>query len=396
MRTKMTRYIAIAGIFLLGCALNLVTSQSAFAVPPAAADKPAGPAAQKFTQVHTEWSNLSEKAMVIQKKFAKTDPKDKKTQEALRKEFKGVIEKLSTIVPQLKTAAYAAYAEAPNADIKVTEVLLAILDDHLRSDRYEKAVVLVRLFEKNKCPDKRLSDMAGIAMFCTHDFDAAGRYFAQAKKDRTFSRTGYRYMTLVEEYKKLWADELAIRKKEAAANDLPRVKMETSKGVIVLELFENEAPQAVANFVSLVEKGFYNGLLFHRVLPGFMAQGGCPDGTGTGGPGYNIYCECHQKNYRRHFRGSLSMAHAGRDTGGSQFFLTFIPTADLNGRHTVFGRVIEGMDVLEKLERVDPRFRTKQPDKIIKATVIRKRNHKYEPTKVKPKKEEAKKEPSKR
>src|SRR5262249_42783381 len=158
------------------------------------------------------------------------------------------------------------------------------------------------------------------------------------------------------------------------ANDLPRVKLETTKGTIIIELFENEAPQTVGNFVSLVEKKFYDGLTFHRVLGGFMAQGGDPTGTGTGGPGYHILCECFKPEARQHCRGTLSMAHAGRDTGGSQFFLTFRPTTHLNGRHTAFGRVIEGMDVLAKLQRRDPQAANPpEPDKIVKAKVLRKR-----------------------
>ena len=152
-----------------------------------------------------------------------------------------------------------------------------------------------------------------------------------------------------------------------------------------MELFENEAPQSVGDMVSLVEKGFYDGLTFHRVLPGFMAQSGCPTGDGTGGPGYNIYCECYKDGHRKHFRGSLSMAKSqARDTGGSQFFLTFVPTPHLNGRHTAFGRVIEGMDVLAKLKRVDPQNPSDvEPDKILSAEILRKRDHEYLPTKVK-------------
>jgi cyclophilin family peptidyl-prolyl cis-trans isomerase len=164
---------------------------------------------------------------------------------------------------------------------------------------------------------------------------------------------------------------------------LPRVKLQTTKGDIVIELFENEAPDTVGNFISLVEDGFYNDLSFHRVLKNFMAQGGDPKGDGTGGPGYNIYCECYKPDYRRHFQGSLSMAHAGRDTGGSQFFLTFRQTPHLNGRHTCFGRVIEGMDVLSRLQRVNPEMPGDEtPDKIVKAEVVRKRDHAYAPRKV--------------
>lgn len=177
--------------------------------------------------------------------------------------------------------------------------------------------------------------------------------------------------------------EMAKRQAEAAADDLPRVRISTSVGDVVVELFENEAPNTVANFISLVEKGFYDGTPFHRVIGGFMAQGGDPTGTGTGGPGYTIACELDAPDARQHFRGTLSMAHAGRDTGGSQFFLTFRPTDHLDGKHTVFGRVIEGFDVLPKIMRTtDDQGRPVagvQPDTIVKAEVLRKRNHPYVP-----------------
>lgn len=177
--------------------------------------------------------------------------------------------------------------------------------------------------------------------------------------------------------------EMAKRQAEAAADDLPRVRISTSVGDLVVELFENEAPNTVANFISLVDKGFYNGTPFHRVIGGFMAQGGDPTGTGTGGPGYTIACEVDAPDARQHFRGTLSMAHAGRDTGGSQFFLTFRPTDHLDGKHTVFGRVIEGFDVLPKIMRTtDGQGRPVagvQPDTIVKAEVLRKRNHAYVP-----------------
>ncbi|MBQ9874444.1 MAG: peptidylprolyl isomerase [Thermoguttaceae bacterium] len=172
-------------------------------------------------------------------------------------------------------------------------------------------------------------------------------------------------------YKETWAKEREIREKEASEN-LPRVSLKTTKGEIVVELFLNEAPNAVNNFLSLVKSGFYTDVPFHRVLPFFMAQGGDPTGTGTGGPGYCIPCECYQPNARDHFRGSLSMAHAGRNTGGSQFFITFVPTYFLNGKHTVFGRVVEGMDVLSDINRIDPEKESElPPDKIIEATILR-------------------------
>jgi cyclophilin family peptidyl-prolyl cis-trans isomerase len=185
---------------------------------------------------------------------------------------------------------------------------------------------------------------------------------------------------VIDEYRDYWAKESEIRAAEAKADDLPRVKLTTTKGEITLELFENEAPQSVANFVTLVKKGFYDNTPFHRVLPKFMAQGGDPTGEGTGGPGYNIRGEASVPNYRKHFRGTLSMAHSGHpDSGGSQFFLTFVPTPHLNGKHTAFGRVIEGIEVLGDLQHRSPQHQQTPPpaDKILKAEVIRDRGHEY-------------------
>jgi peptidyl-prolyl cis-trans isomerase B (cyclophilin B) len=125
--------------------------------------------------------------------------------------------------------------------------------------------------------------------------------------------------------------------------------IETDNGNIVIELFEKDAPGTVANFESLIKKGFYDGLNFHRVIPGFVAQGGCPHGNGMGGPGYTIKCET-QGNPNKHVRGALSMAHAGKDTGGSQFFIVYEPQPHLDGVHTVFGQVIEGMDAVDKIK----------------------------------------------
>ncbi|MGD1866072.1 MAG: peptidylprolyl isomerase [Phormidesmis sp.] len=130
---------------------------------------------------------------------------------------------------------------------------------------------------------------------------------------------------------------------------MTRAIMETAKGTINLELFEQDAPNTVANFVKLSKDGFYDDLNFHRVIPNFMVQGGCPHGTGTGGPGYKINCEI---NDNKHQAGSLSMAHAGKNTGGSQFFICHEAQPHLDGIHTVFGKT-EDMDVVNSIEKGD-------------------------------------------
>lgn len=121
---------------------------------------------------------------------------------------------------------------------------------------------------------------------------------------------------------------------------------------IVIELYPNEAPGTVANFEKLANEGFYNGLTFHRVIQGFVAQGGCPYGNGMGGPGYTIKCET-EGNPHKHVPGALSMAHAGKDTGGSQFFIVHEAQPHLNGVHTVFGQVIEGIDTVLRIRQGD-------------------------------------------
>jgi cyclophilin family peptidyl-prolyl cis-trans isomerase len=261
--------------------------------------------------------------------------------------------------------------------------LVKLADDRIDHDDYARARQITSVLLEHHCPEKQLYNAAAIAAYVLNDYDEAEKYFKLAKDAGVLSDYGKELEPTVAEYKELWQKEKAIREAEAKADDLPRVKLSTTKGDIVLELFENEAPETVGNFISLVEQGFYNGLTFHRVLKNFMAQGGDPKGDGSGGPGYHIYCECYRPDYRRHFQGSLSMAHAGRDTGGSQFFLTFRPTPHLNGKHTCFGRVIEGMEVLSKLQRRDPTAANPPaPDSILKAEVLRKRDHAYQPHKV--------------
>jgi peptidyl-prolyl cis-trans isomerase B (cyclophilin B) len=126
---------------------------------------------------------------------------------------------------------------------------------------------------------------------------------------------------------------------------------DTDRGPIRIELYPDKAPLTVANFVNLAQRGFYNGLNFHRVINDFMVQGGCPQGTGTGGPGYKFEDEAN--NGVGHERGVLSMANAGPNTNGSQFFITHVATPWLNGKHTVFGKVVEGMDVVDSIKQGD-------------------------------------------
>ena len=155
----------------------------------------------------------------------------------------------------------------------------------------------------------------------------------------------------------------------------PIAVFETNHGTFEIELFEDKAPITVKNFIDLAEKGFYDGLIFHRVIDGFMIQGGDPNGMGTGGPGYTIPDEFH-KDLKHDSEGVLSMANAGPNTGGSQFFITLAAAPWLDGHHSVFGKVVKGMDVVREIGKVDTDFQDKPLAKVVMEKVTIRREEK--------------------
>ena len=168
----------------------------------------------------------------------------------------------------------------------------------------------------------------------------------------------------------------------------PLIRIVTDKGAITCELYEDEVPNTVANIISLAEDGFYKDMRFHRIIPGFMAQGGCPNSkprssgrAGTGGPGYRFADEI-AEDLRHDAPGILSMANSGPNTNGSQFFLCFKATPWLDGKHAVFGKVTEGLDVLKKLEAAGSRSGRPSDEISFDIHVIRKRDHAYEVKKL--------------
>ena len=362
-------------------------------LPVFAADE-AGPAsrgakADEFYRIQGEMNELIAKFAGLQMKY-RTASEEQRDQILLQwKEYIAQGEKLE---PKMIEAAKDAFIESPQGDKELPLLLYSLLIHYIQRDQYELAYEIGQMLMENGCIEKHTANLAGIAAFATNHYEDAEKYFLAAAEsgyfnepaeENSFASAGLLFVQHFEHNKQAWAREEVLRDREQKADNLPRVLMKTSKGDITLELFENEAPNTVANFISLAEKGFYDGLTFHRVMAGFMAQGGDPAGNGTGGPGYSIACECYKPNHRCHFRGSLSMAHAGRDTGGSQFFLTFAPRPNLNGLHTVFGRVIDGMDVLAEIQRRNPDDKeAAAPDRIVKVEVIRKRPHEYAPVKM--------------
>ena len=378
--TKCLRGVVIVAI------LGLAAAAASAAESPA---QTPGPKTAAFNQLSAEWKKVLAEMHKLYEEYSKALPEKQPPMEA---RYAELAKQGEAMLPKLISAAEAAYPEAPQANKPVAHFLQEVVKMDCQNDNYERALRLGKLLAEQGYRNVLLEGLIGWAGFCASDFELAAKNLAAAEENNVFAQLGKSMAELVAQfqsevpfYRDAWTKERKIREAEAKADDLPRVLLKTSKGEIEMELFENEAPLTVANFVSLVEKKFYDGAPFHRVLPQFMAQGGDPTGTGLGGPGYTIPDECRQPNARVHFRGSISMANSGRpNTGGSQFFLTFRPTHHLDGRHTVFGRVVKGIEVLAKLQRIDPEQKNPnvQPDKIVEAKVLRKRSHTYEPKKI--------------
>jgi cyclophilin family peptidyl-prolyl cis-trans isomerase len=230
--------------------------------------------AEKYGALRAQWDQTTNRLDQLADQFRAAQPEQR---DQIRQQYMALVGQMDDLLPKLSQAAVAAYQAAPNADPDLAQLLVGISANALRNDRYDEAAQLTQMLIDNNCPEKAVYGVAGTAAYCRDDFERAEKYLNIAREADLLEQDGQMYATDIPQAKKLWAQEQQLRKAEAAADDLPRVLMKTSKGDLVIELFENEAPQTVGNFISLVEKGYYNGLTFHRVLPGFMAQGGCPD-----------------------------------------------------------------------------------------------------------------------
>ena len=336
----------------------------------------------EFNETYAHFKELLQQLQDLQNRFGAAPPDQRA---ALQEKFNALVHEGNQLRPKLKAQAEKVYVANPK-DQEIAQLMSAMIVGSMRADEYDEVLRISKMLIDHNDPHDDIYNLAGTAAFFSSDFDDAEKFLNAAVANKSIDQRGQKLLEEIPEYRRKWARELDFRAADAKA-DLPRVKLTIAdhaghqKGVVIIELFEDQAPNTAANFISLVNKEFYDGLKFHRVLPGFMAQGGDPEGKGTGGPGYHIPDECTLPNHRDHFRGSLSMAHTSeKDSAGSQFFICFAPAGQLDDHFTVFGRVLEGMDVVSGIQRIDPDHPSPvQPDKIVKAEVIRKRPHIYSP-----------------
>lgn len=353
------------------------------------------PAAARYQKAQEAYKKAVQNVRELQKQYVKLET-DEEEREEIGEKLQKYADFLTKLHPKLMDLAEDAWNEQPTRDPEMLRVIVEVLEVRLTMEEYERASKILEGLFAQKVQDilPDLYDAAGETAFMLNDFEKAGKYFTEAEAKNVLTERCKAFQKDLVYYRTAWAKETVLRDRDKTAGDLPRVELETTKGTIVLELYENEAPNTVANFVYLVEKGFYDGLYFELVIPGMFAESGRSMESADGGPGYMIRDEFDEKSMRTHYRGTISMANGGPNTAGSRFFLSFTPMREMDGKFVVFGRVVKGIDVLSQLQRIDPANPDPmaEPDQITNARVIRKRDHKYRPKVLKIETEEEKAE----
>jgi len=295
---------------------------------------------------------------------------------------------------QFRKAAIDLYRSEPQRYSTVGDLLFGMLKEECEADRFEGMNEVGKVLVELKYPNPDLDGIAGLAAFGEHDFEFSEQCLRRAMQTGVDTAVPPQVMQSIEQLKEDWKKELELRTAEARADDLPRVRISTTKGVIVLELFEDDAPETVANFLYLVKNGFYDGRPIFRVLKHFVAQTGCERGDGSGSAGYTVRGEMKSPRARKHFRGSVAVALGSDpvtqatdyDSGSAQFFFDLLASPPMNGEYCVFGRVIEGMEVLGELTKIDlsskdakEEYAGVNPDSMVRVEVVRQRNSSYIP-----------------
>ncbi len=308
-------------------------------------------------------------------------------------------------VAKVLAAAETAYVAEPT-NKEVENYLLVVAVKSLQNNLIEDAARISILLLEHGFDPKILASVAGRSSLELGDVDNAIKYLTLAEESGvTLSRVSSGYLKSIDKFRSVLDGEMQLRAQEAEADDLPRVLLQTTRGDIVIELFENELPNAVANFIFLVEQNFYNDMAFFQVRPSYFSASGCPNDNGTGTAGYTILKEAYHNLFtnieslrpaeawdeeamyrgheRHHTRGTVSMLALDPWTFGSQFMICqrFSTMTSADATHMAVGRVIQGMDIATKLMTINPRLAPKnvETDRLIRATVIRKRDHLYRP-----------------
>ncbi len=391
-RSRHVRQPGRASLFRLAGLLLLMPTASGAQQPdpPPADQQPAAqqPATGEESAAMTEWRTLTRQRRVLQDQlgavlanFSLTNMENNDQHLA---QVAGVKEQLGQLRVRLMEAAAAAYIEAPRGSFLVERDVQAYLrllmgeDPSAPAFDPHRVLALTGQMFAAGCENAQIVRFALRAAIAAEDFPAAQANLALLKKLK--APIDEAFATRLAKLEADWQVELAARQRDEAAA-LPLVRFETGAGVIIAQLFEDDAPNTVNSFVNLVEKGFFDGQEYFLVDTGFLSVSGCPDGTGLGHAGYSIPTEADSERARKHFAGSLATFNSPGLPVSSQYTFVWQPIPERDGQATVFGRIVEGLDVLYKMPgfTASDRLAGATPLRLVKATMLQKREHAYAP-----------------
>lgn len=357
-----------------------------FGILPAGDESEAG---KRYKAAFEAFRNAAIDLNQVQVEFHLASKFTEEFRQKMNNDWKDAIHKSFQAKTNWITVAGETFASDPDKYLGIGATLCEMMISDVELDRTDgwldvaKAITLSRKFESEE-----VLRAACLIAYANADFDFTEKCLAFQKEMGSSAK----FLGEVSTVREKWERELEIRKAEAEKNDNPRVEFLTTKGKLVIELYEDSAPETVKSFMYLVERGYYKRKSFFRVEKHLCAQTGCEKGDGTGDAGYNIPGEASLPSHRDHFRGTLSIALGSEektgkvlsDTGSSQFYISFLPAPNLDGKYAVFGRVIEGIETMSffrvmNLGEEAQRKEGKQPDYVLDCKVLRKRNTEYKP-----------------
>jgi cyclophilin family peptidyl-prolyl cis-trans isomerase len=341
-----------------------------------------------------QWAELKKRMKSLRRKIVEHHTDLSADRDSKLKEWQEVSQAAREASQRFRKAAIDLYRSDSQRYSTVGDLLFGMLKEECESDRFEGLNEVGKVLTEQKYPNPDLDGIAGLAAFGEHDFEFSEQCLRRAMQMGVDTAVPPQVLQSIEQLKEDWKKELELREADARADDLPRVRISTTKGVIVLELFEDDAPETVANFLYLAKNGFYDGRPIFRVLKHFVAQTGCERGDGSGSAGYTVRGEMKSPRARKHFRGSVAVALGSDpatqmtdyDSGSAQFFFDLLASPPMNGEYCVFGRVIEGMEVLGELTKIDlsskdakEEYAGINPDSMVRVEIVRQRNSSYIP-----------------
>lgn len=390
--------VAIAQEAAPGAESSTASTQAPASVDPVAEPEPLSEEAQElikqFEEKQQTWAETLAEMRAIQIRYSNGADRSRQSLQRfheLRDRSRGEMRELFDVGVQL--------FELRDDYFEAASVLATALDYRRENSIYEDSFQAAKLLIEAGATMPYLYLMAARAAFVEGHFDEVMplyETFVEVEGPDKLEKVDQQIVNILDFYPQWWEEELQRRAEDAQAGDLPRVLLETTRGPVLLELFEDQAPNTVANFIRLVEEGYYDETEFYQVIDDLMAMGGDPRGDGSGTSGRFIPDEHDHPQRRRIFRGSLFMAKMslpGEDAGfapdsaSSQFIIALMPIIPKDPSQTVFGRVIQGMDVVGSFQRIDPQEKKEEqiqlpPDRILTARVVRKRDHDYSVTYV--------------